>query len=83
MAFLMVVIISYSFVLYILMRWTRFNIWVAALFHLAVNYANLLYFDAINETRLMMVNAAVWMSIALGFFFIHQAPFLSKGVKSA
>jgi membrane protease YdiL (CAAX protease family) len=82
MIFLMIVIISYSFVLYVLMRWSRFNIWIAALFHAAINYANVLYFDSINETRLMMVNAAVWVLIALVFFFIHRDKFFSKSHQS-
>jgi hypothetical protein len=60
------------------MKWTRFNIWVAALFHTAINIINLLFVNSLNQTRFMMFNAGVWAIIALMIFIIFHSSFIEK-----
>ena len=76
--FFAVLLIAYSTVLYVIMRATHFNVWIAALFHTAINFSNLLYFDAISDTRFMAINALVWIAIAIVFIFLKRDFFLSK-----
>lgn len=64
MIFVVLLMVSYSAVLYVIMRRTGFNVWLAALFHLLINLTNLMYFSVINETGFMIVNALVWAAIA-------------------
>ncbi|MCK7461794.1 MAG: CPBP family intramembrane metalloprotease [Sphingobacterium sp.] len=54
-AFLILLIISYSVVIYALVQDTGFNVLLASIFHLAINLTNLLFLDVIYETSLMMV----------------------------
>jgi membrane protease YdiL (CAAX protease family) len=60
LAFLILLIISYSEVIYALVQDTGFNVLLASIFHLAINLTNLLFLDVIYETPFMMVNALVW-----------------------
>jgi uncharacterized protein len=64
MLLLMLMLTSYSIVIYYLAAPLRFNIWIAALFHLAINVGNLLYYDLIEDMSLMMINAFTWAVIA-------------------
>ena len=65
MVFAVILITSYTYVLYSLMPATKFNIWVAALFHLGINLSNMLFFEIITTTQFMMVNALVWAVFAM------------------
>ena len=58
--------IAYSIVLYRLLAGTRFNIWVAAAFHLGINLANLPFLVVISGVgpRFIIVNAAIWAIVA-------------------
>jgi membrane protease YdiL (CAAX protease family) len=76
--FFALLLIAYSTVLYVIMRATHFNVWIAALFHAAINFSNLLYFNAITNTRFMAINALVWASIAIIFIILKRDLFLSK-----
>lgn len=76
--FFALLLIANTTVLYILMRSTGFNVWIAALFHAAINYGNLLYYNAINLTRFMMINALVWSVIALIFVLLNRKMFFAK-----
>jgi len=61
---LALLIISYSVVIYALVRDTGFSVLLASIFHLAINLSNLLFLDVIHETSFMMVNALVWAAVA-------------------
>jgi membrane protease YdiL (CAAX protease family) len=63
--FLATLIISYSVVIYALVQDTGFNVLLASVFHLFINVANLLFLDIIYETPLMIVNALVWVVVAV------------------
>jgi membrane protease YdiL (CAAX protease family) len=62
--FLAVLIISYSVVIYALVQDTGFNVLLATIFHLSINFTNLLFLDVIYETPFMMVNGLVWAVVA-------------------
>jgi membrane protease YdiL (CAAX protease family) len=61
---LIVVITSYTFVLYTLVKPLDFNVWTAALFHLMVNVTNVAFLGVIDRVDFMLVNALVWAAIA-------------------
>jgi membrane protease YdiL (CAAX protease family) len=58
--FLTLAFISYSIVIYSLVQDTGFSVLLATIFHLSINYTNLLFLDAIYETSFMMINGIVW-----------------------
>lgn len=70
--------ISYSIVIYALMQDTNFNVLLATLFHFSINLSNLLFLDVIYETRFMMVNALVWVAVALIFILTKKNIFLAS-----
>lgn len=63
--FLTLLIISYSIVIYALVRDAGFNVLLASIFHLAINLSNLLFLDVIYEVPFMAVNALVWAVTAV------------------
>jgi membrane protease YdiL (CAAX protease family) len=78
--FLALLIVSYSVVIYALVQDTGFNVLLASIFHLFINIANLLFLDVIYETPFMVVNALVWVVVALMVVFMKKELFLaSKG----
>lgn len=66
MALFIVLAISYSIVLYWLLEGARFNVWLAALFHLGINVANLPFLGIISGVglRFILVSAVVWTALA-------------------
>lgn len=74
--FFFLLILSYTAVLYPLMIRTDFNILLAALFHTVINFSNLLYFNLLNDTRLMAINALVWLVAAGVVILRNKALFL-------
>lgn len=78
--FLALLIISYSIVIYALVQDTNFNVLLASIFHLAINLTNLLFLDVIYETSFMIVNAIVWVAVAVVVIFMKRDIFFaSKG----
>ena len=69
--------ISYSIVIYALIQDTKFNVLLATLFHISINLSNLLFLDVIYETRFMMVNALVWVAVAVLVMLMEKDIFLS------
>lgn len=61
---LVLLMVAYSTVLYGLLKGTRFNVWVAAAFHLGINLGNLPFLAVINDTAFMAVNALIWTAVA-------------------
>ncbi|MGF1503592.1 MAG: CPBP family intramembrane glutamic endopeptidase [Anaerolineae bacterium] len=64
-ALFFITLMGYSLVLYALLHDTGFSVLIATVFHLAINYGNLLYFDVLNAPSLMLISALVW-GIAAG-----------------
>lgn len=76
MAFLALLLTSYTVVIYLLVYQTEFNVWIATLFHFSVNVANLLFLSVINSTTFMMVNAIAWAILAAIIVGIRRGFFL-------
>lgn len=79
--FLTLLIVSYSIVIFALVQDTGFNVLLASIFHLLINLTNLLFLDVIYETSFMIVNAIVWIVVALIVVFMKRELFFaSKGL---
>ena len=76
--FLALMIISYSVVIYALVQDTSFNVMLASIFHLFINVSNLLFLDVIHETSFMVVNALVWVVLAVVVVFMKKDVFLQQ-----
>ena len=76
--FLVLMIISYSIVIYALVQDTGFNVLLASVFHLFINVSNLLFLDVIHETSFMVVNALVWIVLAVVVVFMKKDVFLQQ-----
>ena len=75
--FLALLIISYSVVIYALVHDTGFNVLLAAVFHLFINLANLLFLDVIYATPFMIINALVWVFLAIWVIIMKKDIFLA------
>lgn len=85
MALFIVLAISYSIVLYWLLEGTRFNVGLAALFHLGINVANLPFLGIISGVglRFILVNAVVWTALAAVVVLRRRDLFLQRGPLAA
>ncbi|MGZ9221719.1 MAG: CPBP family intramembrane glutamic endopeptidase [Anaerolineales bacterium] len=75
--FLVLLIISYSVVIYALVQDTGFNVMLATIFHLSINLTNLLYLDVVYETSFMMINGIVWVVVAAILILTKRDIFLT------
>lgn len=82
MVLFVLVMISYTVVLYALVHDVGFNLLVAALFHLVINLTNLFSFDVISEVTFMAVNAVVWAAIAAAVYATRRPSFTAMGTNS-
>lgn len=82
MAYFLLLMISYSVVIYSLVVDVAFNLLPAAIFHLMINLTNLVFLDVINEVAFMRVNSLVWADVAVGAVLYKRAFFLGSGKKS-
>jgi membrane protease YdiL (CAAX protease family) len=64
MAFFVLLMVSYTFVMYALIAGTGFNVLLAAVFHLTINVTSLFSYAFIDSTAFIVVNSLVWMLIA-------------------
>ena len=76
MLFMVVLMIAYSVVIYALTAGAGFNVWVAMLFHLGINLANLPFYGMFNEPRFIMANALLWVVVAAVVIFWRRDVFL-------
>jgi membrane protease YdiL (CAAX protease family) len=67
MAFFVILMISYSIVIYNLVAAAGFNVVAAALFHLTINITSLFSISRISSLEFVIVNAGVWAVIAAAF----------------
>jgi membrane protease YdiL (CAAX protease family) len=77
-AFFLLLMTSYTIVIYALVVDTGFNVTLAAIFHMMINVTNLFSFSVINNTSFMMLNAAVWAVIAIGLVLARHALFTTR-----
>ncbi len=72
MAFFVLLMVSYSVVIYALVASTGFNVLLAAVFHLGINIGSLLAYPVVNQVSFMIVNSLVWAAIALGLVLTRR-----------
>lgn len=75
MAFFVLLMISYSVVIYALVAETGFNVLLAALFHLMINVANLFTYALVNQVTFMVVSSLVWTAIAFAVVLARRSLF--------
>ena len=63
--FFMLLMISYTVVIYALVSRIGFNVLVAAIFHLMINVGNLFSYAVVNRVDFLMVSSLVWAAIAI------------------
>jgi uncharacterized protein len=63
--FFMLLMISYTVVIYALVSRIGFNVLVAAIFHLMINVGNLFSYAIVNRVDFLMVSSLVWAAIAI------------------
>lgn len=78
LAFFLLLMTSYTIVIYALVVDTGFNVVVAAIFHMMINVTNLFSFSVINEVGFMMLNALVWAGIAIVVVLTRRSLFTTK-----
>ena len=78
MAFFVILMISYSFVIYALVAPIGFNVLVAAVFHMMINVANLFTYSIVTQVEFMMVSSLVWAAIAVGVVLTRRSLFLTR-----
>ena len=78
MAFFVLLMISYTFVIYALVASIGFNVLVAAVFHMMINVANLFTYSIVNQVEFMMVSSLVWAAIAVGVVLTRRSLFLTR-----
>ena len=78
-AFFTLLIISFSVFVYAISA-DAFSITLATVFHLAVNYTSMYFFDRINSTIFMAVNALIWVLIAVVAILKNKVLFLSRPI---
>jgi membrane protease YdiL (CAAX protease family) len=79
MAFFLLLMVSYSIVIYTLVQATAFNVILAEIFHLMINITNLFSYSIINETSFIVVNALVWAAIAVAVVLTRRPLFITSG----
>jgi len=80
MVFLLFLLITaYSITIFALVHDRGFDILLATIFHLSINAGNLLFFDIIYETPLMVINASVWVILAAIAVMRKPSIFLAQG----
>lgn len=77
MVFFIMLMMSYSVVMYALLADVQFNLLLAALFHWVINLTNLFSLSVINELDFMIVNSLVWAVIAAGIVLVTKPRFLA------
>lgn len=79
MAYFVLLMVSYSLVMYALVADMGFNLLLAGIFHMVVNIPNLFSFAVIDEVALMKVNSLVWGVIAVVAVIIRWSHFKGRG----
>jgi membrane protease YdiL (CAAX protease family) len=69
--------ISLSIVVYALVQDTGFSVLLATLFHLSINFINLLIIDVMYETSFWVVNGSIWAIVAAVTVFAKRDLFLA------
>jgi membrane protease YdiL (CAAX protease family) len=77
-ALLTLLLMAYSVVIYALTHDTGFSVLLAGVFHLGINFANLLFLEVIYQPAFMALNAGVWALIAAIVVALKRNLFLSK-----
>lgn len=76
-AFFSLLIISFSIFIYAVSA-DAFSVILATVFHLAVNYTSMFFYDVVNSTVFMGFYALIWMLIAAYVVFKNRELFFSR-----
>ncbi len=76
-AFFTLLIISFSVFIYAITA-DAFSVVLATVFHLAVNYASMFFYDMVNSTVFMGLYALIWTLIAAAIVLKNKELFLSR-----
>jgi membrane protease YdiL (CAAX protease family) len=76
--FLALWFISLSTVLYALVQDTGFSVLVATIFHLAINFVNLLIIDVMYQPTFWVINGSVWAIVAAIFVLTKRELYFGK-----
>ena len=74
--------ISVSIVIYGLVQDIGFSVLVATIFHLSINFINLLIIDVMYETSFWVINAFVWILVAAAFVLAKRNLYLGTKPRS-
>jgi membrane protease YdiL (CAAX protease family) len=64
MLFFVVLMVSYSVIIFALVHDIAFSVAIAAIFHVMINVTNLFSYTAINDVSFMAINSLVWATTA-------------------
>jgi membrane protease YdiL (CAAX protease family) len=78
MAFFVLLMVSYTIVIYSLVADSAFNVLLAAIFHSMINLTNLFSYRFINEDRFIIVNGLVWAAMAAVVLSKKRALFAAR-----
>ena len=78
MAFFVLLMISYTFVVYALVGRIGFNVLVAAVFHTMINVPNLFTYSLVHQVEFMIVSSLGWAAIAVIVVLTRRSLFLMK-----
>ena len=73
--------ISWSIVLYALVKDSGFSVLLATIFHMSIQIINLLILDRINDISFMMINALVWVIVAAIFVLLNRKLYFGSKVQ--
>lgn len=76
--FLALWFLSLSTVLYALVQDTGFSVLVATIFHMAINFINLLILDVIYQPSFWVLNGSVWAVVAIVFVLAKRELYFGK-----
>ncbi len=77
MIFFVLLMVSYTFVMYALMVDAEFNVLVASIFHMMINVAGLLSYSSVNKLGFMIVDSCVWAGLALLVVLTRKSVFMA------
>lgn len=77
MLFFVLLMISYTIVMYALLRDTGFDVLLASFFHFMINLTNLLFLDRINVLGFMIVYSLVWTAVAVITLWLKKDQFFA------
>jgi hypothetical protein len=80
MSLFVLLMISYTLVVYVLVVDIGFNVLAAGIFHLMINITNLFSYSIIDDVGFTMVNGLMWAAIAVVVGVMRRSLFTCKTI---